>query len=84
MTTNLIALGEEYLKTAEAVNKRIAELKPLLKTAPPAKLPLIERRIMLLYREHAELRRNGYMLKNYYDKEGAYAKRGSLRRLFYN
>lgn len=41
--------ADQYLETAENIDRRIKELKQEEKTAPPAQLQEYHRRIMLLY-----------------------------------
>ena len=71
MGTNMAALGEEYLLTAERLLTRIHQLRAQLKTAPLEQLKSIENRLDVLYCEHAELKKTGTRLINEYGKGDA-------------
>ena len=62
----LMELGEEYLRQELVVRKRIAQLRPALKTARGEEHRALESRIGLLYAMARDCRHTGDYLKFYY------------------
>ena len=65
-------LGQEYLKTADALTSRIHELNRELKTMQGNDLIVMKRRILSLYIDAAECRRCAERLSNYNKGDAIY------------
>ena len=72
-TLTLSQLGHEYLDEAqqidEKINKYTVQLKKAVKSFDPEEMIRLRRMLRLYYEQRSELRYNGRLLVNYYEKD---------------